>query len=42
MAYGDWDHIDEATFRAVWGNELALFAHDTSDNVEDWWGIGVL
>lgn len=38
MAYGDWDHMDEGTFRAVWGNELALFAHDASDNVEDWWG----
>ena len=38
MAYGDWDHMDEATFRAVWGNELTLFAHDASDKVEDWWG----
>lgn len=30
--------MDEATFRAVCGNEIALFAHDAFDNVEDWWG----
>ncbi|KAF8153369.1 hypothetical protein B0H34DRAFT_800578 [Crassisporium funariophilum] len=38
MAYGDWDHMDEATFRAVWGNELILYAHDATEKVDDWWG----
>lgn len=31
------DHMDEALFREVWGNELALFAYDAGEKVEDWW-----
>ncbi|KAF8958781.1 hypothetical protein BDZ97DRAFT_1906399 [Flammula alnicola] len=38
MAYGDWDHMEETTFRSVWGNELTLFAYDATDKVDDWWG----
>ncbi|KAF5308965.1 hypothetical protein D9619_013771 [Psilocybe cf. subviscida] len=38
MAYGGWDHMDEASFRLVWGMELTLFAHDATEKVEDWWG----
>ncbi|CAA7263407.1 unnamed protein product [Cyclocybe aegerita] len=37
MVYGDWDHMDEGTFRAVWGNELSLYVHDARERVDDWW-----
>lgn len=38
MIHGDWDHMDESAFRSVWGNELALYTHDATEQVEDWWG----
>ena len=38
MIHGDWDHMDESAFRSVWGNELALYAHDATEQVDDWWG----
>ncbi|PPR01205.1 hypothetical protein CVT26_016086 [Gymnopilus dilepis] len=31
------DHMDEALFREIWGNELALFAYDAKEKVDDWW-----
>ncbi|KAF8994015.1 hypothetical protein BDQ17DRAFT_1431283 [Cyathus striatus] len=37
MAVEDLDHMDEATFKAIWGDELALLAYDATDTVEDWW-----
>ncbi|KAF9564023.1 FAD/NAD(P)-binding domain-containing protein [Agrocybe pediades] len=37
MVHGDWDHMDEATFRSVWGIELEIYTHDAMDKVEDWW-----
>jgi len=38
MIHGDWDHMDESAFRSVWGNELALYAYDATEQVDDWWG----
>jgi len=38
MIHGDWDHMDESAFRSVWGNELELYAHDATEQVDDWWG----
>ncbi|KAJ3509209.1 hypothetical protein NLJ89_g5343 [Agrocybe chaxingu] len=32
------EHMEEATFMKVWGNEFVLFAHDATEKVEDWWG----
>ncbi|PPR00104.1 hypothetical protein CVT24_008962 [Panaeolus cyanescens] len=38
MVHGEsWEHIDEDAFRLVWEKELALYAHDASERVEDWW-----
>ncbi|PPQ79021.1 hypothetical protein CVT25_002330 [Psilocybe cyanescens] len=37
MAHGDWDHMDEAEFKAVWGQELDVYTHDATDQVDDWW-----
>ncbi|KAH9474457.1 hypothetical protein JR316_0012916 [Psilocybe cubensis] len=41
MAHGDWDHMDEGSFRAVWGEELNTYTYDASEQVDDWftkWG----
>ncbi|PPR07886.1 hypothetical protein CVT24_005623 [Panaeolus cyanescens] len=32
------EHMEEANFRELWGMELAIFAYDAADAVEDWWG----
>jgi salicylate hydroxylase len=37
MIHGDWDHMDEAAFRTIWGEELAMYAHDATEHVDDWW-----
>ncbi|KIK03269.1 hypothetical protein K443DRAFT_676942 [Laccaria amethystina LaAM-08-1] len=37
LAYGDWQQMDETTFKAVWGNELTLYSHDATEQVDDWW-----
>jgi salicylate hydroxylase len=37
MSCGEWDHMDEKTFKEMWGDELDLFAYDASEKVEDWW-----
>ncbi|KAF9465928.1 hypothetical protein BDZ94DRAFT_1252593 [Collybia nuda] len=37
MAHGEWDHMDEKTFKEIWGDELDLFVYDASEKVEDWW-----
>ncbi|KAG6865455.1 hypothetical protein C0991_002378 [Blastosporella zonata] len=37
MAYGEWDHMDEKTFKAIWGDEMDLFMYDATEKVEDWW-----
>lgn len=37
MAYSEWDHMDEKTFKATWGDEMDLFLYDASEKVEDWW-----
>ncbi|KAF8066743.1 hypothetical protein FPV67DRAFT_1364383, partial [Lyophyllum atratum] len=37
MAYGEWDHMDEKTFKAIWGDEMHLLMYDASEKVEDWW-----
>ncbi|KAH9474456.1 FAD-dependent monooxygenase OpS4 [Psilocybe cubensis] len=37
MSHGDWDHMDEAEFKAVWGQELDVYTHDATDQVDDWW-----
>jgi len=38
LAYGGWDHMDESTFRDVWGPQLATFSYDANEAVDDWWG----
>jgi len=37
MAYGEQDHMDERTFKAIWGDEMDLVMYNASENVEDWW-----
>ncbi|KAF5381767.1 hypothetical protein D9615_005435 [Tricholomella constricta] len=37
MAYEEWDHMDEETFREIWGDEMDLFMYDASEKVDDWW-----
>jgi len=37
FAYDDWNHMDEATLRAVWGFQLATFAYDANEAVDGWW-----
>ncbi|KAG6911039.1 hypothetical protein DXG01_005455 [Tephrocybe rancida] len=37
MAYREWDHMDEKTFKAIWGEEMDLFRYDATEKVEDWW-----
>ncbi|RDB26714.1 3-hydroxybenzoate 6-hydroxylase 1 [Hypsizygus marmoreus] len=37
MAYGEWDHMDEKTFKATWGDEMDLFVYDATEKAEDWW-----
>ena len=37
MIHGNWDHMDETAFRSVWGEELAMYAHDATEHVDDWW-----
>ncbi|GLB41019.1 putative FAD binding domain containing protein [Lyophyllum shimeji] len=37
MAYGEQDHMDEKTFKAIWGDEMDLVMYDASEKVEDWW-----
>lgn len=37
LVSGDWRQMDETTFKAVWGNELTLYAHDATEEVDDWW-----
>jgi len=37
MIHGDWDHMDEAAFRSIWGEELTMYAHDATERVDDWW-----
>ncbi|KAJ2911626.1 hypothetical protein MD484_g8788, partial [Candolleomyces efflorescens] len=37
LAYEDWEHMDEDTFKMVWGNELTLMGHDAGEQVDDWW-----
>ncbi|KAF8965779.1 hypothetical protein BDZ97DRAFT_755760 [Flammula alnicola] len=36
MIHGDWD-MDETSFRAVWGDELTMYAYDATEQVDDWW-----
>lgn len=37
MVYEEWDHMDEKSFKEIWGDELDLFDYDASEKVEDWW-----
>jgi len=37
LAFGDWDHMDEAMFRSVWGPQLSIAAYDANDAVDNWW-----
>ncbi|KAF8802027.1 FAD/NAD(P)-binding domain-containing protein [Phlegmacium glaucopus] len=37
LAYGDWDHMDEATFQSVWGTQLSMLVYDANEAVDDWW-----
>ncbi|KAH9474459.1 FAD-dependent monooxygenase OpS4 [Psilocybe cubensis] len=34
---GDWDHMDEELFRAIFGEEFQQYSHDATEEVEDWW-----
>ncbi|KAJ7768241.1 hypothetical protein B0H16DRAFT_1452984 [Mycena metata] len=33
----DWEHIDETRFREMWGDEMEMFSHSSTEAVEDWW-----
>ncbi|KAJ7040676.1 hypothetical protein C8F04DRAFT_188589 [Mycena alexandri] len=33
----DWEHIDETRFREMWGDEMEMFCHSSTEAVEDWW-----
>lgn len=37
MIHGDFDHMDEASFKAVWGDHLSNYVYDAEERVEDWW-----
>ncbi|KAF6752786.1 hypothetical protein DFP72DRAFT_903612 [Ephemerocybe angulata] len=37
MQYEDWEHMDEESFKLVWGKEFELSCHDATEKVEDWW-----
>lgn len=37
MMAGDWDHMDEEAFRAIFGEEFSQYSHDATEQVEDWW-----
>jgi len=37
MAYPEWEHMNEKSFKAIWGDEIDLFVYDASEKVEDWW-----
>ncbi|EAU86707.2 hypothetical protein CC1G_06468 [Coprinopsis cinerea okayama7 len=37
LAYRDWEEMDEATFKMVWGDELDICSYDAAEKVEDWW-----
>lgn len=37
MAYGEWDHMDEESFKEIWGDEIEMFNYDATEKVEDWW-----
>ena len=40
MLSGEWDRMDDSrAFRAVWGTELALWAHDAGERAAGWWGM---
>lgn len=32
-----WEHMDEDSFRDMWGDELGMFSYDADEKVEDWW-----
>ncbi|KAH9474458.1 FAD-dependent monooxygenase OpS4 [Psilocybe cubensis] len=34
---GDWDHMDEELFRAIFGEEFQQYSCDATEEVEDWW-----
>jgi salicylate hydroxylase len=36
-AYTEWESMDEQAARAIWGNEIELYAYDANEIVEDWW-----
>lgn len=36
-AHDNWEHMDETSFRQVWGDELDLYAYDATEKVDDWW-----
>ncbi|CAK5274187.1 unnamed protein product [Mycena citricolor] len=38
---GDWAHLDEARFMAMWGDEIHMFSYSSTESVQDWfskWG----
>ncbi|KAG6831553.1 hypothetical protein H0H92_009472 [Tricholoma furcatifolium] len=37
MAVREFDHMDETTFKTIWGDEMELFGYDATEKVEDWW-----
>ena len=37
LVFKEGQYMDEEEFRAAWGNDLVLFAHDATDKVKDWW-----
>jgi salicylate hydroxylase len=37
LAFGDWEHMDEETFKMVWGTEVDIQSHDAAEQIEDWW-----
>ncbi|KAF9044416.1 hypothetical protein BJ165DRAFT_1528959 [Panaeolus papilionaceus] len=38
LAQNEGEHMEETTFRVLWGTELEIFAYDPEEAVDDWWG----
>ncbi|THU85129.1 FAD/NAD(P)-binding domain-containing protein [Dendrothele bispora CBS 962.96] len=39
--YEHWDHMNETSFREIWGDEIDFYVYDATEKAEDWyikWG----
>jgi salicylate hydroxylase len=39
--YEHWDHMNETSFREIWGDEVDFYVYDATEKAEDWyikWG----